>query len=679
MSYLKNCILLFLLLAFNIIKAQDRPKIAVVLAGGGAKGVAHISALKTIEDAGIPIDIVVGTSMGSIIGGMYCVGYSPDSMKTIVGSNDWVKLIMDNPDYGNNRINARLNDENYILRMSINQHDRKSSGGRAGVISGRNVMRFFRSLTSHLPDSLDFTELPTTFACVATNAYTGEPKVFTSGDLPLCIRASMAIPTVFTPTRIDTATYIDGGIADNFPVDVARQLGADIVIGVNLVIPRSEEQLTNSAVDILMNVFDLNSKNLYHKNIADADIYIPIDVTGYSAASFNKEAMDSLLVRGEYYSRLKTDELIALHDSLQIEPFHRTRIGEYSFASTREHHHETTKQRFKDNYLNSALSIGGRFDSDEFASIAIAGKFLLHQKSATMLDTRIRLGERIGFNVDLSTKTVGTQRFGTFYQFMFRDMPYYSRGMKIGQISSFWHNMGFYFSQEFHKVEYNFGLDYDYHNYDEILTNQFIADSTGQANESFFTYYVDLKYNTLDRQYFSTKGSQIYLLADFFSTNLYQFNGKSIYPILTFFWEKAMPISKRFTLRPHFSSRQGFGDEMPYLAMANVIGGFHRSMKVEQQQTMAGLSHMELIGYQKFGILGITGQEQIFKNHFACLKFDGCFLFEKYESIAELNEFKWGVQGTYSIRTGIGPVTVMVGYNTISNRVNMSFNAGYCF
>lgn len=677
---------LFIALLLNtcLVQAKDRPKIAVVLAGGGAKGVAHISALKTIEDAGIPIDMVVGTSMGSIIGGMYCVGYSPDSMRTIVSNNDWVKLIMDNPDYGNPHVSARMDDENYVLRMAIETRDRGQSGGRAGVISGRNVMKFFRSLTSHLPDSLDFKDLPVEFACVGTNAFSGEKKVFTSGSLPRSIRASMAIPTVFTPMRINGNTYIDGGIADNFPVDVARELGADIVIGVNLVIPTTEEQLTSSAVDILMNVFDLNSKSLLAQNIKDADIYIPIDVTGYSAASFTADAMDTLIQRGVYYSELKKDELKALHDRLNLqEPVHRTRIGEYSFATLANEKKNPSLKNMKENYNSSSINLGARFDNDEYASINVNGRFLVNHKHSTVLDANIRLGQRIGAGLDLSTKTLGSQRVAFFYEYMYRDMAYYFEGEKCGQIASSWHNLGFYATQSFRKIQYSFGVDYDRHRYHSVLGEGITIDAETKSynNESFFTYYIDAEYNSLDRQYFSTKGQQFYVLFDLLSTNLYRYKDGNMIPIVTGFWQKSVSFGPRFTVRPHASVRYLFPDnvvELPF-SKYNIIGGFHRAMQCEQQMTMAGLSHMELIDEDYANVAGITLQERIFKNHFACLRFDAASICSNFNNILNDEALYYGWQGSYSIRTAVGPITVTAGYNTLSDSFEMSFNAGYCF
>lgn len=681
--------LFIILTAYNTLQliAQDRPKVAVVLAGGGAKGVAHISALKTIEDAGIPIDMVVGTSMGSIIGGMYCVGYSPDSMRTIVGSNDWIKLIMDNPDYGNPHVSARMDDENYIFRMAIDHKDRSQSGGRAGVIQGRNVMKFFKSLTNHIPDSISFSDLPVQFACVATNAFTGEPKVFTEGNLPRSIRASMAIPTVFTPISINGSSYIDGGIADNFPVDVARSLGADIVIGVNLVIPTTEEELTNSAVDILMNVFDLNSRDILAKNIKDADIYIPIDVTGYSAASFTQEAMDTLIQRGVYYSELKKDELLALHDSLHLEePVHRIRLGEYSFAfdnTESSYHKNPSIKKMKENYNSSSINFGARFDSDEYASLTANGRFLMNHKHTTVLDATIRLGQRIGFSADISTKTIGSHRLGAYYQYMHRDMPYYYKGDKAGQIDSSWNLLGIYGTQEFKKIQYSYGLDFDMHHYHDVLSSIKILEEElyFKKYERYYTYYIDAEYNSLNRQYFSSKGQQLYILGELLSTNLYSYDHGNMIPVLSGFWQKAISFGNRFTIRPHVSARYIYKNverDMPFAALG-IIGGFHRSMQVEQQMTMAGLSHMEVITSNYSTIAGLTLQERILKNHFACLRFDASSTCSKMEDAFSDESLNWGIQGSYSVRTAIGPITVAAGYNSLSGSFDMTFNAGYCF
>ena len=243
--------------------------------------------------------------------------------------------------------------------------------------------------------------------------------------------------------------------------------------------------------------------------------------------------------------------------------------------------------------------------------------------------------------------------------------------------------MGFYATQSFRKIQYSFGVDYDRHRYHSILGEgiTIVAETKSYNNESFFTYYIDAEYNSLDRQYFSTKGQQFYVLCDLLSTNLYRYDDGYMIPIVTGFWQKAVSLSSRFTARPHASIRYIFPDNVVRLPFSkrNIIGGFHRAMQCEQQMTMAGLSHMELIDDDYVNVAGITLQERIFKNHFACLRFDAASVCSNFNNILNDESLFFGWQGSYSIRTAVGPITVAAGYNTLSGSFDMSFNAGYCF
>lgn len=679
-------LIITVLLHLVTLQAQDRPKVAVVLAGGGAKGVAHISALKTIEEAGIPIDMVVGTSMGSIIGGLYCVGYSPDSMRTICGSNDWVQLIMDNPDYGDNSLTAKKENENYLLRMSIDQERRTSDTGRGGVIAGRNVMRFFQKLTHHLPDSLDFNDLPIPFACVATDAISGKMKVFHHGNLPRCMRASMAIPTVFTPIKIGRQVYIDGGVVDNFPVDVARQMGADIVIGVDLVTQDSPADMANSAVDILLHCIDLVSMDRYKANISSCDIYMPVDVTGYTAASFTAQAIDTLMNRGTYYSQLKAASLDSLHNSLQLDsPVARVRIGEYSFANVVSHRHQhhdfdNPLATFRRNYKNGAVNLGARFDNQEYASILFGLRIGLDPKHNTNLDINGRLGQRIGFTADLTTRTFGTQRMGYRYSLMHRDLNYYFHGEKAAQVTSNQHDLQVYFKQVWYETQYRFGAKYQMHHYNDALYNPRLEFKPDLGWERYWSYFIESEYNSLDQQYFPTSGHQVTMSADFISDNLYEYEGHSLFPILSISYQAVFSPSDQFTFIPHFQARAiCSGDASRPWALANVIGGFNNGMQVPHQLTMAGIPYMELVTQDGVGILGITARHQLFRTHYLIAKADIATMANKPRQVFDTESLTWGVQAGYHIKTPVGPVSVDFHWNEHTDKFHITFNAGYYF
>lgn len=689
---LSTILILLTTLQFTIqaVAENERPKIAVVLAGGGAKGIAHIPVLKAIEDAGIPVDMVVGTSIGSIVGGLYCTGYSPDTMRQIVRSTDWIKLITDNPDFGQASLSSKKADESYLLRFSFDANRLRSKTGRGGMIYGTNVERFFKQLTRFLPDTLDFGDMPIPFACVGTNAVTGECKVFDYGNVPRAMRASMAIPTVFTPVTIDSVVYVDGGVCDNFPVDIARQMGADIIIGVDLKVQTTEQQLTNSAIDLLMNCIDLYSMEKYTRNVADADIYIPIDVTGYSAASFGAAALDSLLCRGEYYASLKKSALDSLRTSLSLtdEPV-RIRIGDYSFAkshantswSSSEEEVATRNSLYEVNNgsMKSSINVAGRFDNVEHASLLAKANMVLSPRKAALLVLQARLGERLQAKVDISRQTFGTQRMGLSYKFQKHNIDMYHQGEKAINLKMLQNKFNYYFTQDWHNIKYSFGLNYNIFNYSDAIIDPNYRDKPF-TTERFFTYYLTGEINTLDYQYYAAKGHRIELRADFITDNLISYKDKAIFPIFSINMQNSFALSERFSMSPHLFARVMIsqGAEKP-LALMNMSGGLFSEQHFLQQYGMAGVSNMELISEDGFGLVGITGQFNSFKNHYIRVTADVCTHTNHIQDALDSDNINWGINASYNIRTAFGPLSAKAYWNDINKSFDLLLSAGYYF
>lgn len=196
------------------------------------KGTAHIGALKVIEEAGVPIDMIVGTSMGSIIGGLYAIGYTTEQLDSIFMAQDWNTLLSDKAYRNALNLQTREQNSQYILSVPFFEKPQDLISG--GVIKGRNIGRMLWQLTEGYHDSIDFQKMPIPFACISQDLVTGEEIVFRNGVLPIAIRASMSIPGAFAPISMNGKLLIDGGIINNYPVDVARQMGADIVIGVDV-------------------------------------------------------------------------------------------------------------------------------------------------------------------------------------------------------------------------------------------------------------------------------------------------------------------------------------------------------------------------------------------------------------------------------------------------------------
>ena len=291
----------------------QRKKVAVVLSGGGAKGTAHIGALKVLEQAGIPIDMIVGTSMGALMGGLYCIGYDSHMLDSLVRIQDWPFLLSDRIDPMDQDIVNRNKQNTYMLSLSVNDGKGRISMAQPGFIKGKNLANLFSRLTLGYHDSIDFNLLPIPFACVATDMVKFNEIVFHSGNLATAMRASMSIPAVFSPVQLDTMILVDGGLRNNFPVDVAKAMGADIVIGVTVQnIKEKTPDYFNSTGAVINQLMDVNTENKLLDNLLMTDIFIRVNVDGYSAASFNSDAIDTLINRGERAAMQQWDALMDL-------------------------------------------------------------------------------------------------------------------------------------------------------------------------------------------------------------------------------------------------------------------------------------------------------------------------------------------------------------------------------
>jgi NTE family protein len=208
----------------------QRPKIGVVLSGGGAKGLAHIGVLKVLEELDLRPDYITGVSMGALVGGLYALGYSAEELDSIANDIDWKESFADKLLYNQVRINVKNDYKDYQIHLTGN--DFNEVGLPIGVVDGRLISELLSGLSWGSIGTNDFDDYPIPFRCIATDIVSGKPIMFSSGNIAQAMRASMAIPTAFTPVVIDTLLLVDGGVVNNFPVKECFDMGADIVIGV---------------------------------------------------------------------------------------------------------------------------------------------------------------------------------------------------------------------------------------------------------------------------------------------------------------------------------------------------------------------------------------------------------------------------------------------------------------
>lgn len=294
--------------------AQDtlsRPKIGVVLSGGGAKGMAHIGALKVMEEAGIKPDYITGTSMGSLIAGLYAIGYSATELEKIAESIDWDEILTNKISLDKIVIEEKPYYDRYILELPIEGFQ---IGLPRGAITGQKLSELFSRLTTSAHRISDFNELPIPYACIGADILTGEAVVLNQGSLPTAMRASMAIPSIFTPIVLDGKLLVDGGIFINFPVQLVRDMGADIVIGVDLGGETPTIESMRSMLDVLVQTSTIQSFQSLESQRQLCDVLITPDLTGYSSASFTEAT--AIIERGEVAARNQFEALQHVTDSV---------------------------------------------------------------------------------------------------------------------------------------------------------------------------------------------------------------------------------------------------------------------------------------------------------------------------------------------------------------------------
>ena len=268
-----------------------RPRVGLVLSGGGAKGIAHVGALKVIEELGIPIDYIGGTSMGSIVGGLYALGYTSFQLENFIKKADWDNLLADRISRRHISIYEKGERKRYWLQFPIKG---RKINLPLGILTGQNVSNLFTELASPAYNQSDFSDLAIPFLCVATDIETGSEVVIEHGNLAKAMRASMAIPSVFTPGIIDGKQLYDGGLTNNFPANLVQNKGIDILIGVD-VTSQPEETKLNNIYQVMEQVVFMASLPLKEANKKLCNVLIVPDIAEYSASSFN--AGDSLVLR----------------------------------------------------------------------------------------------------------------------------------------------------------------------------------------------------------------------------------------------------------------------------------------------------------------------------------------------------------------------------------------------
>jgi NTE family protein len=273
--------------------ATERPRVGLVLSGGVARGLAHIGVIRTLEEMGVPIDVVTGTSMGALVGGLYAAGYGPEALQTLASDLAWPALFTDRVERRLLSAGNRLLDSRTVFTYPVRG---QRIGLPIGAVRGESIMRLLQRLTWRVQNEPDFARLPIPFAAVATDLETGEAVVFASGNLAEAMRASISMPGIFEPVQVNGRLLIDGGFARNLPAQDAVSLGAEVLICSDVSSQLEPEEELHTMVDVVMQTVTLHLRSRSEAQRRMCDVVITPEVSGLSGASFQE--VDRWVERG---------------------------------------------------------------------------------------------------------------------------------------------------------------------------------------------------------------------------------------------------------------------------------------------------------------------------------------------------------------------------------------------
>lgn len=323
MRRLLLCFLLTLTTLTVFAAEPARPKVGLVLSGGAARGLAHIGVLKALEEQGVRIDAIAGTSMGAVVGGLYASGYSVEELEKLATTLDWQQALSDAPPRKDVPFRRKQDDRDFLVKQKLSFRDDGSLGLPLGVIQGQNLALLLESKLAHTADTRDFDKLPIPFRAVATDIASGEKVVFRRGHLPQVIRASMSIPAVFAPVELDGRLLVDGGMVDNIPLDVAREMGVDLAIVVDIGTPLRDRKQLATVVDVLNQSITLMTRRNSEEQLASLhrdDILIQPQLAAYGVTDFGRA--HDMIDAGYRATRLLDTRLAALR-----QPEHDTSLA----------------------------------------------------------------------------------------------------------------------------------------------------------------------------------------------------------------------------------------------------------------------------------------------------------------------------------------------------------------
>lgn len=725
-------IISFLLTGINTNAQVARKKVGLVLGGGGAKGAAEVGVLKVLEEAGIPIDYIAGTSIGAIVGGLYSVGYDAADLDSLYRNQDWMFLLGDKVKRQAKTFLSKEEKEKYLIHIPLSKERKVSLP--TGYLVGQNIVNFLSNLTVGYHQVEDFSTLPIPFRCVTVDLIEGKEVVLSSGSLPLAMRASMSIPGVFAPVEWNGKMLVDGGALNNLPVDVVRSMGADVVICVDLSTGWRKKEELKSVSDIADQLINIMGLNKYKQNKDDADIYINPPLKGYNAASFQRESIDSMMTIGEEAAREHWDELLALRKSIYVnetdtfihpvrnkEPYEADSCQiryikiegidgkEKEWIKKRIALKENSNIKFDDidytiaklqgldifsrveyRLINSnpydlvfllepkehrRINIGARFDTEDLASI------IANISNNQQISTRHHYSftGRISHNPYVELEYVYGHLFGAKigfdYLLGYHDFDLYLDKKDMDAMELISHSLSSFYTRDIGSFRLKAGVRFEYFDYHSDLYKR-DGSLSSQSSKCFFDYFANFTMDSYDRRYYPTRGSRVNIMGTLHTDNGAGFDGDTPFGEVSFHAETALKLSNRLYLLPIVKGRLLFGSNIPAI-FQNYVGGMYGANYLPWQIALESVQDISLLDNNVvFAKLALRYR---FKDKIYLTAF-GEYGKEAHD-IPDILAGRdiWGCGLRLSYDFIVGPIGLQVNYSNLSKNAGIYINAGFSF
>lgn len=708
----------------------ERKKVGLVLSGGGAKGISHIGVLKVLEKAGIPVDYIVGTSMGAIVGGLHAIGYDAKTLDSLVREQDWMFLLSDKVRRRDQAFPGKEYTEKYLLSFPFEKERVRRMP--SGFVSGQNIYNLFTDLTVGYHDSLDFYRFPIPFACVAANITDRSEVVLRSGNLVQAMRASMAIPGAFTPVNLDGMVLVDGGVVNNYPADVAKAMGADIIIGVDLQSNLVSLDKLNSLQGIVGQLVHFLCMNKHEENVKQTDLLIKPDVEKYSVAGFTPNAIDSLLRIGEEAANLHWEKLLELKKQIGVveeEPLQdsvqkilrdtffvkhiymkgisgqdeewvrrRIKLKEHSRMTISDLHRAVSllygtkaymgvtyrllngpeydlELTLKENSMGT-FDLGFRFDSEEMAAILLNMTLNRNALHGSKLSLTSRLSQSPYIRIDYSFEKTFLRRLNLAYMFRYNDFNIYERGDKINNTAYSNQLIELGLSDiYFRNFKLQCGLRYEYYDYDAF---EFLSDNRHMnvRKKGFISYYGLAHLETFDKRYYPTRGISFKAEYSLYTDNFAKYNNHSPFSTLSAAFSGVISLTNRFKMIPSIAGRVLIGPDVAF-PFLNYVGGEMAGRYVPQQLPFLGIGHVEIFD-NAVVMAKLKFRQRMGAKHYVSFMADYALQDNNFFDLLG-GEVVWGGGAGYSYDTIIGPVDFVVSLSDRSKKPEFYFNLGYYF